>query len=62
MAPENRLCMLLSVALDIDGSSALRETLPALVAITKFADLFFIASDCFTCKAPDREQLVPMRR
>jgi hypothetical protein len=62
MAPENRLCMLLSVALGIDGVSPLRKALPALAAIPKFADLIFVAADWFTCNALDRVQLVPMRR
>jgi hypothetical protein len=62
MAPENLLCMLLSLALGIDGSSPLRKTLPALAAIPKFADLIFVAADWFTCNALDRAHCVPMRR
>jgi hypothetical protein len=62
MAPENLLCMLLSVALGIDGVSPLRKVLPALAAMPKFADLIFVATDCFTCNALDRAQVVPMRR
>jgi hypothetical protein len=62
MAPENLLCMLLSIAFGIDGVSPMRKVLPALAAIPKFADLIFVAADCFTCNALDRAQLVPMRR
>lgn len=62
MAPENLLCVVLSLALGIDAVTPLRKILPALAAISKFADLIFVAADCFTCNALNRAQLVPMRR
>src|SRR6185312_1630632 len=62
MEPENLFCILRSVALGMEGVSPLRKVLPALAAIPKFADLIFVAADCFTCNGLDRAHCVPMRR
>jgi hypothetical protein len=62
IAPENLLCMLLSVASGIHGISPLRNALPARAAIPKFIDLIFIDSECRMCVLFIRAHWVPIRR